>query len=221
MDINELIQFFENNPFNASLLGGEHNPKAMAYSALAKEAQDRDDFGTAISHYSKALEFQPLNSHILSQRAICYRMLDDYDKSLIDASNSKKIDDNFSNNQTIALCYLFKKDFLKAIKYFDTALKYLDSYEAIDQTKMMGIDYAATKSRALNNQAICYYNLQQLEEAIKCATKGIQAKSDYSNNYFIRGMIYLSQGNKTKAISDLQIAAQYGYAKAQAILAQI
>ena len=221
MNIDQLIKFFEDNPVNISLLGGEYNPKAMAYSTLAKESYDNDDFATAINLYSKALEFQPLNWHFLSQRAICYRMSNEYDKSLTDALSSKKIDDNFENNQTIALCYLFKKAFLEAVQHFDIAIKYLDSYEENDQAKMMGINYGATKSRALNNQAVCYYNLQQLDKAIECTTKGIQAKSDYSNNYFIRGMIYLSQGDKLKARSDLENAARYGDTRANGILADM
>ena len=221
MDIEQLIKFFEENPLNTSLLGGEYNPKAMAYATLAKEVYDKNDFKTSLSLYSKALEFQPLNWYFLSQRAICYRMISEYDKSLVDALSSRKIDDNFENNQTIALCYLFKKDFLKAIHHFDIAIKHLEYYKEKDHGKMMGIDYGSTKSRALNNQAVCFYNLQQLDKAIECTTKGIQANPSYSNNYFIRGMIYLSQEQKTQAISDLQNAARYGDTRAYGILASL
>lgn len=221
MNVDQLIKFFEDNPVNTTLLGGEYNPKAMAYSTLAKEFYDKGDFIASVSFYSKALEFQSSNWYLLSQRAICYRMINEYDKSLADALSSKKIDDNFENNQTIALCYLFKNDFLKAIQHFDIAIKHLDYYKEKDHRKLIDIDYDATKSRALNNQAVCFYNLQQLDKAIECTTKGIQANPSYSNNYFIRGMIYLSQEQKTHAIADLQNAAYYGDTRANGILASL
>ena len=221
MNIDQLTKYFEENPINLSFLGGEFNPRAMAYSTLAQEAYDRDDYMIAVDLYTKGLEIQPRNWYFLSQRAICHRMMNNYDQSLSDALRSIQIENNFENNQTAALCCLFKKDFQKAVEFFDITIAHLNKLEESDQSEMMGIDYGATKSRALNNQAVCYYNLQQLDKAVQAATKGIEANPSYSNNYFVRGMILMSLEEKAKAVLDLQNAARYGDTRAVGILEKL
>lgn len=218
MDMDELIKQFEKQKVNTSLLGGQFNPKAAAYGFAALDAFNKNDFQTAISLFTKGLEFQPENSGFYSRRAICYRMINEFDLALLDALTSIKIDSNFENNQTAALCKLFLKDYVKAIEFFEISLEFLERDESIDQSNISNTDYKATKSRLLNNKAVCHYNLKQLDLAIECTSKGIIENPQYSNNYFIRGMIYLEISNKSKAIEDLKNASLYGDDRATNIL---
>jgi len=220
MNLEDLMKKFKQTA-PSEILGVKVNPEALAYITAGDKAFQEDNYSQAISYFTKAIELDPKNRYPLSKRGKCYQMAQQYDTALVDLFKSKELDDNFENNQSIAECYLFKKEFSKAVQYFDIAIEQLENIEAIDTGKMMGIDYGATKARALNNQATCYYNLQQLDKAIAATTKGIQANPNYPNNYKVRVLIYFSQGNKSQARADLQNAARLGDAQANAILAQM
>ena len=120
----EIIKYFKDNKLHktALLLGGSVSPEAFAYNTLGGEAFKNDDFHLAIEYYTKAIEYDLKNSTALRQRAICYRMIQEYDKSIEDAFKSKQIDDNFVDNQTLALCYLFKKEYTVSKEYFDITI---------------------------------------------------------------------------------------------------
>ena len=220
MNIDDLINKFKKNA-PSEILGVKVNPEALAYITIGNQAFEQNNYAQAITYFSKAIELDPKNWHSHYKRGDCYKLTQKFDKALEDLLKSKALDDNFDNNQSIAECYLLKKDYLIAVGYFNTTIKKLEKEEAIDTGKMMGINYGATKARVLNNQAVCYFHLQQLDQAIDCTTKGIRANPNYPNNYSIRGMSYLQQGNRTQAINDLQFAARLGDPRANAILSQI
>lgn len=220
MNFNDFLKKFKKNS-PSEVLGIKVNPEALAYITLGDEVFKLDDYRQAIVHYSRAIELDPKNHYPFSKRGKCYQMTQQYDRALEDLFKSKVLDDNFENNQSIAECYLFKKEFTSAVEYFDTAVKKLGEVEVIDTDNVMGRNYEATKARALNNQAVCYFNLQQFDKAIDCTNKGIKANPNYPNNYSMRGIIYLQQGNRSQAIIDLQNAARLGDPRANAILSQI
>lgn len=190
MNIDDLIRKYKvEGP--SEILGVKVNPEALAYITMGDKELDENNYSKAIVNYTKAIELAPANRYPLSKRGKSYQMLKDYDKALADLFKSNTLDDNFENNQLIAECYLFKKDFSKAVQYFDTAIKQLDHIAATDTGKMLGIDYDATKARAINNQANCYYNLKQLREAIEKYNLAISLNPSYSNPLFARGCIYV------------------------------
>lgn len=223
MNEEELIEYFKNNPsMGGELLGGnKFNPREMAFLTIGKKALDQNDYHLAIEYYSKAINEQQSNWHSFSKRATCYRMINEFDKAINDALKSKELDDNFMNNQILALCYLFKKEYQKAIGYFDITIDKIEELEMNDRTQIMQVDYGATKSRALNNQAVCYHNLKEFNQAIICTTKGIEANPHYSNNYFIRGIIYWEGGRNEQAKEDLNMALKYGDKRAIDILRRL
>ena len=220
MNIFDLINKFK-KVLPSEVMGVTVNPDVMANISTGDQFFQQANYIQAIAHYTKAIKLVPKNWYPLSKRGDCYKLTQQYDKALEDLFKSKALDDNFENNQTVAECYLLKKEYSEAVGYFETAIKKLEKVEAIDSNNMMGINYSATKARTLNNQAVCYFHLQQLDKAIDCATKGIKENPSYSNNHGIRGIMYLQQGNRTKAITDLQNAAKLGDTKAKAILSQI
>jgi len=223
MNEQELIEYFEKNRFEGSelLSGRKFNPREMAFLTIAKKAFDENNFPLAIQYYSKAINEQPLNWNSFSQRATCYRMINQFDDSISDALESKKLDNNFTNNQILALCYLFKKEYQTAITYFDITINKIEELERNDINNMMPINYGATKSRALNNQAVCYHNLKDFNQVIICTSKGIEANPQYSNNYFIRAMVYLEADRMAEGKQDLLNAAKYGDKRASKLLSQI
>ncbi len=219
MNIEDLIKRIrETAP--TSVLGKKVNPEALAYITVADSAFKSGDYGEAIMCYTKAIDFDPENYYPYSQRGGCYRMTQKYDEALDDFFKSKRLSDSFENNQSIALCYLSKKDFASAVEFFNLAIPKLDQLQWIDTGGMLGIEYDSTKSRALNNLGYCYLNLGQFDKAIESTSEGIRLSPQYSNNYCTRGMAYLRQGNEQKGMADLQHAASLDDLTAQEILSR-
>jgi tetratricopeptide (TPR) repeat protein len=205
----------------SEILGVKVNPEALAYIMVGDKAFEEANYSQAIIYFTKAIELNSTNRYPLTKRGNCYLMIQAYDEALIDLFKSKELEDNWENDHSIALCYLFKKEFAIAIKYFENTIEKLETAEAIDIGKMTGIDYGATIARELNDLALCYYSLQQPEKGIECTTRGIQLNSNYPDNYFTRGIIYLSQEKNTQARADFTNAAILGYSKANEVLTQM
>lgn len=203
------------------IFGREVNFGAMAQITEGDAAYERDNYSLAISKYTNAISLDSSNYYPIMRRGMCYKMIKEYDKAILDLLNAKKIDNNFEINQTIAECYLFKNEFLKAIDYFEIALVKIKEIERIDSINARGVDYAATKARLLNNLAVCYLKSNQINEAISTATNGIIANPNYPNNYGIRGIAYLQVGEIAKGKSDLQRAADLGDVRSQMLLNQL
>lgn len=204
-----------------NFFGREINKDAIKLISDGDLAYSRDDFNLAISKYTFAIDLDSTNYYPISRRGLCYKMIKEYDKALIDLLNSKNIDNNFQNNQGIAECYLFKNDFLKAITYFEIALNKINELEQIDENRAIGIDYKSTKARLFNNFAFCYLKTNQFEKAISTATLGINSNPNYPNNYGIRGITYYQNGDLEKAKTDLQIAASLGDVRSKMLLNQL
>jgi len=180
MNLDDLIKKLKKDG-PSEILGRKVNPEALAYITAGDKALQENNYSQAIAYFTKAIELDPTNRYPFSKRGKCYQMTQVYDKALADLFKSKELQDNFENNQSIAECYLFKKEYSKAVQYFGDAMKQLEREEivAIDTGNIMGIKYGATKARVLNNQAVCHYHLQQLDQAIECSTRGIQANPKY------------------------------------------
>lgn len=209
MNLDDLIRKIKKEA-SSEILGVKVNPEALAYITVGDKALEEDNYSQAIEYFTKAIELAPTNRYPLSKRGKAYQMLKEFDKALVDLFKSKELEDNFENNQSIAECYLFKKDFSTAVQFFDIALNQLEHIKEIDKGQMLGFDYDATKARVLNNQANCYYNLKQLRGAIEKYTLAISFNSSYSNPLFARGCIYVEIGKFEAAFDDFMTFRNLG-----------
>jgi len=75
--------------------------------------------------------------------------------------------------------------------------------------------------RLLNKLGECYYQNQQLDNAIDYVSKGIQENPNCPDNYSMRGIMHLSKDNRKQALSDLKNAARLGDSVSNDILAQM
>lgn len=203
------------------IFGREINENAIKIITEGDLAYSRDDFRLAISKFTNAITADSSNYYPHMKRGMCYKMIKEYDKAILDLIKAKNIDNNFEINQTIAECHLLKNEFLKALDFFEIALVKIKEIDRIDPINARGVDYATTKARLLNNLAICYLKLNQLDQAISTATSGINANPNYPNNYGIRGIAYLQSGDIVKGKTDLQKAANLGDVRSQMLLNQI
>ncbi len=203
------------------IFGREINENAMIDITQGDLAYSRDDFNIAISKYTNAISLDSSNYYPIMKRGMSYKMIKEYDKAIVDLLKSKNINNDFRINQVLAECYLLKNEFLNAINLFEIALDKIKEEESIDSINVLGVDYASTKSRLLNNLALSYLKLNQFDKAISNATSGIIANPNYPNNYGIRGIAYLQSGEIAKGKSDLQKAADLGDARSQMLLNQL
>ncbi len=144
-----------------------------------------------------------------------------YDEALEDFFRSNRIDNNFENIYGIAECYFSKKEYLKAVNYFKVAKEQLEFIQKRDLNKVMGYDYDILNARLLNKLGECYYQNQQLDNAIDYVTQGIQENPNCPDNYSMRGIMHLSKDNRMQALSDLKNAARLGDSVSNDILAQM
>ena len=113
-----------------------------------------------------------------------------------------------ANYKLAGECYLQMADYTNAIKYFDKAiLKFKQSGELYKVDKS---EYEHTMAVICNNRGICYFKTGDLINGIASADEGITYKADYHNNHFIKGIMLVKLGEKTKAIESFKLAAKYG-----------
>lgn len=195
--------------------------KILTLLTAAEKAYAMDEFTIAIASYTHVLKLDSTNRQALKKRAICYRMIGEYDNAIEDGLLLTSDQDNFEGFETIALSYLFKKDYRIAIQYFQKTIKALKKLQNEDTDWATGLDYGMNFAKSYNNMGICYYNLNEYNEAIEAWTHGIDNCPDYSNNYFVRGTLYHSLNKYDLAIPDLQRAGILGDHRAFASLAEI
>lgn len=201
--------------------GREINENAIKLITEGDLAYSQNNISLAISIFTNAIAADSSNYYPFMKRGMCYKITKEYDKAIDDLLTAKNIDNNFEINQTLAECHLIKNEFSIAINMFEIALVKIKEIEIVDSANVRGIDYAATKARLLNNLAVCYLKLNQLDQAISTATSGINANPNYPNNYGIRGIAYLQSGDLVKGKIDLKKAANLGDARSQMLLSQI
>lgn len=63
---------------------------------------------------------------------------------------------------------------------------------------------------ALFNLGNIHLLMKNNTEAISCYTKAIEAKQDFGEAYYNRGLVYLQLGNKDKGLTDLSKAGELG-----------
>ncbi len=220
MKLQKFIRYFKNIGLSGEG-NADVNVKALSSIFAGDESFKELDYHKAINQYSTAIKLEPNNHYPLFKRGKCFQLLQQYDEALEDFFRSNRIDNNFENIYGIAECYFSKKEYLKAVNYFKVAKEQLEFIQKRDLNKVMGYDYDILNARLLNKLGECYYQNQQLDNAIDYVTQGIQENPNCPDNYSMRGIMHLSKDNRMQALSDLKNAARLGDSVSNDILAQM
>ncbi len=186
----------------AKRLGRTWNKEAFFYLIKGDEEFDNGNLTQAIFYFSQAIELYPENWYPYFKRGLCFRILEEYDKALLDLKHSRDLSDTFENNQTTGECYLYKKNFQTAIKFFSKAICHLDKLRNIDLSNDFGYDYDATKARVLNNQAFCHFKLKNYRSAIDLYTFACRICPSYLNPLIARCGVYFETEKFEAALND-------------------
>lgn len=112
----------------------------------------------------------------------------------------------------IALCLFKQNKDKEALEFYNSALLKIKAFEKIQSDYIKFSTWMfPSKEQILNNRAIINYNLQFYRAAIVDCTLAIKCNLQYSNPYFLRGMIYDILDKHDAAISDFIVAEELGH----------
>ena len=165
----------------------EENPEdLMGYFFLGYGYYELGEFETAIEQYSKAIELDPTQDGLYSERGTTYSQLGEYELALKDF------------DQAIALYPNYEK------AYGNRAEVYLilERYEEALADYMKSIEIDPNFEFGYQGIADVYYQLGDIEKSIEYATKAIELNPTYALAYETRGIAYLRSGDVFNATHD-------------------
>ena len=156
------------------------------YATDANTAKEAGNYKKAIILYTKAIEVDPGNIDLITNRGWAYVELELYDSAYYDFSLLTKLDSNnyyHYFNKAYVLDYM---DSVKeAIRDYNTCLIYYPDYY---------ITY--------NNMGYEYYRLEDFTNAEKYYSKSIALKDNYYLSHLNRAILYYEAKKYKKTIAD-------------------
>ena len=190
----------------------ENKIDAFAYS---DKLFDDGKYLEAIKVLDIIIESYPTNWYSYFRKGKCFQYLNEFDKAINEFEKGSQFEDNMDLNRGLGECYLMKENWLKGKKFLFKTYNLLLELEKQNNRKLNN-----DKSNILNNLAIALYNLDEIQDAIKCSEEGIKYDPMFSGNYRILGTILLAY-DKTKGIQLLTKAVSLGDSMARTILNDI
>ncbi|MGO0121828.1 tetratricopeptide repeat protein [Desulfothermobacter acidiphilus] len=124
--------------------------------------------------------------------------------ALLEKAVRENPDDSF-NRFNLGVEYLRRRDFLKALREFQTAFKYLPN---------LAVGYASILVR---NIALCLEVLGRYEEALKVLADAKEVYPDYTDLWFLEGCVHLERGNLARARASFEECLERGESTAHHI----
>lgn len=204
------------------------------------------EYDKSLSEYNKAIEISPDRASSYFNRALYYSYIGEYDKSLEDCE--KAISLNYERTESIyefiGSLYFYKKNYDKAIEYFDKVLKMYPKRFSVYLNKALALTHQNNEKKALEEYQKVYelYNSEIYESLKRFYTinyyrvylwrgytykyfknyhKAIESLNDsiwlegHKEAYFYRGLTFIDNKEYEKGINDLDKALKNIYSKSQ------
>ena len=150
----------------------------------------KDEFDTAITDYTNAIELDPEYAEAYNYRGIAYLSNGDFDNAIADYTEAIELDQEFTDAyKDRATAYFGSSDFDNAIT---------------DYTKAIQLDPDDTNT--YNYRGLAHFGNSEVDKAIDDFSRAIQLKPDSAAAYYNRGIIQLSLQNWEEAKTDLTTA---------------
>ena len=150
----------------------------------------KDEFDTAITDYTNAIELDPEYAEAYNYRGIAYLSNGDFDNAIADYTEAIELDQEFTDAyKDRATAYFGSSDFDNAIT---------------DYTKAIQLDPDDTNT--YNYRGLAHFGNSEVDKAIDDFRRAIQLKPDSAAAYYNRGIIQLSLQNWEEAKTDLTTA---------------
>ncbi len=200
------------------------------YSNLQKglNAYNSKDFPMAIAFLNKVLEYKSDNANLFKIRAKIKEdsedpngAISDYKKALYISGN-----DTYTTYNQIGINYTTLKEFNKSLIAFNIAIeqKLEIQQNGLDESLMPYIHDAIVMKvdfeKMYTNRANVKLSLQDFESCADDCNSAIKINPEYSNSYFIFGLLFLTVEQNDNALELLKIAESKGHKHAKTLINQ-
>ena len=186
--------------------------------------QKREEYESAIEHYTKAIELKSDLPEAYINRGNVYAKKSDFDSAIKGYNMGITLNPNYAESYyNRGLAYNGKSEFDRAIKDFDMAIKldpdYVGAYSdrglayagkgdfdrAIEDYNM-AIKLDPDFAKAYNNRGVAYKEKGDFDRAIEDHDIAIKLDPDFAEPYNNRGVAYREKGDFDRVIEDYNIA---------------
>jgi tetratricopeptide (TPR) repeat protein len=207
----------------------EKNLKSEWNSELQKglNAHNEKNYPMAITFLNKAIELKSDNPNLYKIRAKIKEDSEDTNGAISDYKKSLYISsDIYTTYNQIGINYTKRKEFDKALIAFNIAIeqKFEIQQNGIDESLIpyiqdaivMKVDY----EKMFTNRANVKMSLQDYEGCADDCNSAIKINPEYSNSYFVFGMLFLTVEQNDNALKLLKIAESKGHKHASKLISQ-
>lgn len=185
---------------------------------LSDKLFNEGNYTEAVRILNIAIETEPHNWYSYFRKGKCYQFMNQFQNAISIYKIGLDCGDIFDLNRGIGECFLVKEEWLEAKRYLFKAYGQLQELENLTaENERQAKNFSYDKANILNNLAVAYYNLSQLNNCVTCCEKGIEFDPNYAANYTVLGTIYVNN-NDPRGIELLKKASKLGDLKASAIL---
>ncbi len=194
----------------------------------AVSAYGMKDYDLAISFIDKAISENKDHQHLYKVRANIKEEVGDAEGAILDYKMSLYIsgEDWYATYNQIAINYLNKKEFQRALIAFDIAIEAKRSLQSEDIDEDLlpnahhGVVMRVAFERMYTNRANVKLSLKDFQGCADDCAVAIDINPEYSNSYFIYALLFLTVNQNENAYNAFKIAESKGHKLATAALKQ-
>lgn len=194
---------------------------------LGVKSYQQKDYQTAIKHLNQAIKLKPDHAHLFEVRAKFKEDAGDAEGAIQDYKNSLHYrNDAYNIYNQIANNYFRLKQFQKALLAFNIAIELKDNLKKQGMSEDLLPQFAngavqkVPKEVILTNRANAKLNLKDFQGCLDDCELASEINPNYSNTYFIAGMMFLQVNQPNEALGALKQAEKLGNAQASMIIRQ-
>jgi len=184
---------------------------------------DQDDFNSAITYLNKAIREEPEHPQLYSVRASIKEDSGDRNGAIQDYKKSLYIsgEDWYATYHQLGVNYFAIKDLANAIIAYDIAIELKSKLAAtggkedmLPNTLPGGVVFKVEFAKLYANRANAKLALKDFQGCADDCNKAIKANPDYSNSYYVFGLLFLHISQDEKAYRFLKMAESKGHKQA-------
>jgi tetratricopeptide (TPR) repeat protein len=159
--------------------------------------QELGNFAAAIIDFNLSIQIE---EHYLTyyNRAICFSNQGNKNQAVIDYTLCIKLQPTYGSAYlNRGFCYIWLKEYDRAVEDFEASLKYSKSMKE--------------QSFSLNNLAFVYYKMKKIDKAIINVNLSIDINNQNSYAYKNRALINIERGNIDSVCKDLYKSLELGF----------
>jgi tetratricopeptide (TPR) repeat protein len=194
----------------------------------AVDAHREKNYSIAIKYINNAIQENSDHHHLYNVRANIQEdagnalaAINDYKKALYVSGS-----DWYASYNQIAINYLNRKEFNRALIAFDIAIELKTKLEndGINENVMPyivdGVVSRVDSEKMFTNRANVKLSLQDFQGCVDDCQKAVFANPEYSNSYFILGLLFMTVGQQDDALKAFKVADSKGHPQAKNIINQ-